>query len=34
MLDTTTEAGRRANRRLREEKISWLTTVCSDGQPQ
>jgi PPOX class probable F420-dependent enzyme len=34
MLDTTTEAGARAERRLREEKIAWLTTVRSDGQPQ
>jgi PPOX class probable F420-dependent enzyme len=34
VLDTTTEAGRRAERRLREEEISWLTTVRADGQPQ
>ena len=34
MLDTTTEAGRRAQRRLHEEKIAWLTTVRADGQPQ
>ncbi len=34
MLDTTTEAGSRADGRLREEKIAWLTTVRSDGQPQ
>ncbi len=34
MLDTTTEAGGRAERRLREEKIAWLTTVRADGQPQ
>ena len=34
MLDTTTEAGGRAERRLREEGIAWLTTVRSDGQPQ
>ena len=34
MLDTTTGAGGRAERRLREEKIGWLTTVRSDGQPQ
>jgi PPOX class probable F420-dependent enzyme len=32
--DTTTEAGARADRRLREEQIAWLTTVRSDGQPQ
>jgi len=34
VLDTTTEAGGRAERRLREEEIAWLTTVRSDGQPQ
>ena len=34
MLDTTTEAGRRAERRLRDEEIAWLTTVRADGQPQ
>ncbi len=34
MLDTTTGAGRRAERRLRDEEIVWLTTVRSDGQPQ
>ena len=34
MLDTTTEAGGRAERRLNEEKIAWLTTVRQDGQPQ
>ncbi len=34
MLDTTTEAGGRADGRLREEIMIWLTTVRSDGQPQ
>ncbi|HEX2181814.1 MAG TPA: TIGR03667 family PPOX class F420-dependent oxidoreductase [Rubrobacteraceae bacterium] len=34
MLDTTTDAGTRADGRLREEQIAWLTTVRSDGQPQ
>lgn len=34
MLDTSTDAGARAERRLREEEIAWLTTVRSDGQPQ
>jgi PPOX class probable F420-dependent enzyme len=34
MLDTTTEAGARADRRLRGEIMIWLTTVRSDGQPQ
>ena len=34
MLDTTTDAGARAQRRLQEEEIAWLTTVRADGQPQ
>ena len=34
MLDTSTDAGARAERRLREEEIAWMTTVRSDGQPQ
>jgi PPOX class probable F420-dependent enzyme len=34
MLDTTTEAGGRAELRLREEEIAWMTTVRADGQPQ
>jgi hypothetical protein len=34
MSDATTEAGGRADRRLREEEVAWLTTVRSDGQPQ
>jgi len=34
MLDTTTEAGASADRRLRQEEIAWFTTVRSDGQPQ
>ena len=34
MFDTTTEAGERAERRLREEEVFWLTTVRPDGQPQ
>jgi PPOX class probable F420-dependent enzyme len=34
MLDITTEAGRRAERRLHEGEIAWLTTVRQDGQPQ
>ena len=34
MLDTTTEAGARADRRLQEEEVAWLTTVRPDGQPQ
>jgi PPOX class probable F420-dependent enzyme len=34
VLDKTTEAGARADGRLREEEVAWLTTVRSDGQPQ
>jgi PPOX class probable F420-dependent enzyme len=34
VLDTTTEAGERAQRRLHEEEVAWLTTVRQDGQPQ
>jgi PPOX class probable F420-dependent enzyme len=34
VLDTTTEAGGHAERRLREEQLIWMTTVRSDGQPQ
>lgn len=34
MLDTSTEFGRRAERRLREERIIWLVTVRQDGMPQ
>jgi PPOX class probable F420-dependent enzyme len=33
-LDTSTEFGRRAERRLRDEKLAWLTTVDSKGTPQ
>ncbi len=34
MLDTTSEAESRAEERLRNEEIAWLTTVRPDGQPQ
>ena len=34
MLDPSTEFGARANRRLNEEIIGWLTTVSPSGQPQ
>ena len=34
MFDTTTDAGKRAESRLGEEEIAWLTTVRFDGQPQ
>ena len=34
MLDERTEFGQRAARRLREERIAWLTTVSPRGGPQ
>jgi PPOX class probable F420-dependent enzyme len=34
MLDFHTQFGRHVNRRLREEKIIWLTTVNSENTPQ
>jgi PPOX class probable F420-dependent enzyme len=34
MLDERTEFGQRAARRLREERIAWLTTVSPKGTPQ
>ena len=34
MLDTTSEAGARAEERLRNEEVAWLATVRPDGQPQ
>jgi PPOX class probable F420-dependent enzyme len=34
LFDTTTEAGKRAEARLKEEEVAWMTTVRSDGQPQ
>ncbi|MBE7551350.1 MAG: TIGR03667 family PPOX class F420-dependent oxidoreductase [Anaerolineales bacterium] len=34
MIDLTTEFGRRAARRLEEERIIWLTTVDTEGMPQ
>ena len=34
MLDEHTEFGQRAARRLREERIAWLTTVSPKGTPQ
>lgn len=33
-IDTSSEFGRRAERRLHEEKLAWLTTVDSKGTPQ
>jgi PPOX class probable F420-dependent enzyme len=34
LVDTSSEFGRRADRRLHEEKLGWLTTVDSAGTPQ
>ncbi len=34
MIDTSTEFGQRVARRLQQERIIWLTTVDSSGQPQ
>ncbi len=33
-IDTTTPFGDRAQRRLREAKVAWLTTTSDDGTPQ
>ena len=33
-IDTTSEFGSRVERRLRDERVIWLTTVRSDGLPQ
>src|SRR5690348_2946915 len=33
-IDTSSAFGERAERRLREERIAWLTTVRRDGTPQ
>jgi PPOX class probable F420-dependent enzyme len=33
-LDTATPFGERAQRRLHEEKVGWLTTTSADGTPQ
>ena len=34
MIDETSPFGERAARRLREEKLAWLTTVDGKGAPQ
>jgi PPOX class probable F420-dependent enzyme len=34
VIDTGTQFGARADRRLREEVLAWLVTVRADGQPQ
>ena len=33
-IDTATAFGERAARRLREERLAWLTTTSADGTPQ
>jgi len=34
LIDTTTEFGARAAKRLREDTVGWLVTVSRDGTPQ
>ena len=34
LIDTSTEFGQRAERRLLEERLAWLTTVDAKGTPQ
>ena len=34
MLDLSTDAGQRAEQRLQQDQIIWITTVRADGQPQ
>jgi PPOX class probable F420-dependent enzyme len=34
LIDTASEFGQRAERRLQDEKLAWLTTVDSTGTPQ
>src|SRR3954467_2476098 len=34
LIDTSTPFGQRAERRLRDERLAWLTTVRRDGTPQ
>lgn len=34
MIDRSTDQGKHADERLQREKIVWLTTVSSAGQPQ
>lgn len=32
-IDTSTDFGKRVERRLRDEQVAWLTTVDGDGRP-
>lgn len=34
LLDTATDFGARAERRLRQDRIGWLVTISQDGTPQ
>jgi PPOX class probable F420-dependent enzyme len=34
LIDTTTDFGARAEKRLRRDRIGWLVTVGADGTPQ
>ena len=33
-IDTSTPFGQRAQRRLREDRLAWLTTTSADGTPR
>jgi PPOX class probable F420-dependent enzyme len=33
-IDTSTPFGERAERRLRDDRLAWLTTTSADGTPQ
>jgi len=33
LIDTSTSLGRRAEQRLRDEMVVWLTTISTDGRP-
>ncbi len=34
MIDLTTDFGKEAGRRLKDEQVIWMTTMASDGTPQ
>jgi PPOX class probable F420-dependent enzyme len=33
-IDTSTDFGKKVERRLRDEHLAWITTVSADGTPQ
>jgi PPOX class probable F420-dependent enzyme len=33
-IDTSTDFGKKVERRLREDTLAWITTVSADGTPQ